>query len=131
MSGLRSVRPRQTAGSRELVDTRLEEVLRRLALNEDATVESALQMPVSDDEAEVLDAKTVALVRLASLIALQSSPSSYGWGVDAAFGAGATEAEIVGVVTVVAPVVGVARVNRAAADLAAALGSDLDLPHWT
>ena len=38
MSGLRSVRPRQTAGSRELVDTRLEEVLRRLALNEDATI---------------------------------------------------------------------------------------------
>ena len=114
-----------------LVDARLEQLLRRLALNDDATVESALQMPLPDDCAQVLDPKIAALVRLASLIALQSSPSSYGWGVDAAFGTGATEDEIVGVMIAVAPVVGVARLNQASAKLARALGYDLDMPDWS
>jgi alkylhydroperoxidase/carboxymuconolactone decarboxylase family protein YurZ len=113
------------------LDARLEELLRRLALNDDATVEAALGMPVSDLGGGLLDAKICALVQLAALIALQSSsPSSFGWSVEAAFASGATEAEIVGVIVAAAPMVGVARVNRAAAEIATAVGYDLDLPHW-
>ena len=112
------------------VDARLAAVLRRLALNDDATVEAALQMPDPGPTGAVLDDKTRALVRLAGLVALSSSASSYGWGVEAAFAAGATEREIVGVVIAVAPVVGTARVNRAAAEIATAVGYELDLPDW-
>jgi alkylhydroperoxidase/carboxymuconolactone decarboxylase family protein YurZ len=110
------------------VDERHEELLRRLALNDESTVESLLRLPVSDPADSGLDPRTRALVRLAGLVALQSSDASIGWGVTAAYAAGATDEEIVGVLVSVGPVVGLARVNAAAFALAAAMDCDLDLP---
>jgi alkylhydroperoxidase/carboxymuconolactone decarboxylase family protein YurZ len=110
------------------VDIRLEELLRRLALNDEATLESALHADLSNESAGGLDAKSSALVRLAGLIAVRSAPASYEWGVSAALAAGATDDEIVGVLLAVSAVVGAGRASCAAADIARALGHEVDLP---
>ena len=107
------------------LDRAREELLRRLAINDEIAVEAAVQAPLGDD-ASSLDPKTDALVRLAGVIALASSPASYQWGVARALAAGASEDEIVGVLASLAPVVGVVSVNRAAPELSVALGVELN-----
>jgi alkylhydroperoxidase/carboxymuconolactone decarboxylase family protein YurZ len=44
--------------------------------------------------------------------------------------AGGSDDDIVAVILAVAPVVGAARINRASAEIATAIGYDLDLPDW-
>ena len=75
-----------------------------------------------------LDARTTALVRLAALVALQSSPQTYEWAVAAALDMGCSEAEVVAVLAMLAPVVGAARVSSAAVDVALAIGCHVDMP---
>jgi alkylhydroperoxidase/carboxymuconolactone decarboxylase family protein YurZ len=117
-----------SAEEKDTVDQRSEELLRRLAINDEAAVGAALLMNVSETHESGLDAKTAALVRLASLVSLPSSPQSYEWGVATALDSGASDDEVVGVLAVVAPVVGMARINRAAAEIATAVGCELDPP---
>ncbi len=102
-----------------------EELLRRLALNDERAVESLLGTVVADLETAGLDAKTHALVRLAALISIEGATPSYEWGVSVALAAGASDEEIVDVLVAVAPIVGLARVNSAASELALAL--DLEI----
>lgn len=109
------------------MDQRHEELLRRLALNDEAVVASALQTGLADVGVSGLDAKTHALVRLGGLIALGSSPSSYEWSVSAALAAGASDEEIAGVLVALAAVVGAARVSSAAVQVATALGCEVGL----
>ena len=71
-----------------------------------------------------LDPKTLALVRLAALVAVGGAVPSYGAQADAAVDAGATAAEIVDVLVAVTPVVGLPHVVAAAPKLAMALGYD-------
>ena len=73
-----------------------------------------------------LDPKTLALVRLAALVAVGGAVPSYGAHADAAVGAGATVDEIVDVLVRILPVVGYPRVVAAAPELASALGYDID-----
>ena len=73
-----------------------------------------------------LDPKTLALVRLAALVAAGGSLPSYGAQADAAVGAGATAAEIVGVLVSIVDLVGMPCVVAAAPTLAMALGIDAD-----
>ena len=73
-----------------------------------------------------LDSKTLALVRLAALVAVGAAVPSYGEQTDAAVGAGATAAEIVDVLVGVVPVVGLPCVVAEAPKLALALGYDTD-----
>ena len=73
-----------------------------------------------------LDAKTLALVRLAALIAVGGAGASYGAQADDAIGAGATPTEIVDVLVGVIPVVGSPRVVAATPKLALALGYDVN-----
>ncbi len=73
-----------------------------------------------------LDAKTLALVRLAALVAVGGAVPSYGAQADAAVDAGATVVEIVDVLGGVIPVVGLPCVVAATPKLALALGYDLD-----
>ena len=110
------------------MDHRHEELLRRLAVHDEAVHESVLGMYVSNVGGSGLDAKTGRLVRLAGCIASCASPQSYEWSVSSSLDAGATVEEIVGVLVVLAPVIGVARVNRAAGDIATAIGLDIELP---
>jgi alkylhydroperoxidase/carboxymuconolactone decarboxylase family protein YurZ len=59
-----------------------------------------------DADCSELAGKTVALVRRATLAAIEAAPASYQWGVGAALAAGATEEEIVATLVAVAPIIG-------------------------
>jgi 4-carboxymuconolactone decarboxylase len=104
-----------------------EDLLRKLALNEEGVLASLLGTELVDSEPAGLDAKTAALVRLAGLVAVESPPASYQWCVTSALAAGASDAEVVGVLAAVAPIVGSVRVSSAAPEVALAIGCELDL----
>lgn len=74
----------------------------------------------------VLRPKVDMLVRLGALLALGAATNSLRAAVDAAVEAGASEAELVGVLVAVAPAVGLARVVSTAPRLALAIGYDID-----
>jgi 4-carboxymuconolactone decarboxylase len=100
------------------------EQLRRLAIN-DANFARDCGGGASAGSGD-LDARTLALVRLAALVAVGGAVSSYGAQADAAVDAGATAAEIVDVLVGVVPIVGLPRVVAAAPKVATALGYDID-----
>jgi 4-carboxymuconolactone decarboxylase len=102
----------------------LEELLRRLALNDDDVVRTAVGATAVAGPA--LDAKTVALVRLASMLSLGAATASCRATVELAHAAGASDEELVGVLVAVAPVVGAARLVAAAPRLALAIDYDLE-----
>jgi 4-carboxymuconolactone decarboxylase len=107
-----------------------EEQLRRLALHDEAFIDSLLAVSLNlsdDDEALRLCPKTHALVRLAALLALGAAPVSYQLNVGAALDAGATTDEILGTMIAVAPISGIARVVQATPDVALPIGYDLDV----
>jgi 4-carboxymuconolactone decarboxylase len=110
------------------VDQRHEELLRRLAVHDEVVLESVLGAYISAVGGSGLDTKTGGLVRLAGCVASQASPQSYEWSVTASIEAGATLEEVVGVLVALAPVIGVCRVNRAAGDIATAIGLEIELP---
>ena len=104
-----------------------EELLRRLALNDENVVRTAVGAgALAIDGGQALDAKTGALVRLAALLSVGAATSSCRVTVDVARTAGATDAEIVGVLVAVAPAVGGARVVGAAPRLALAIDYDVE-----
>ena len=100
------------------------ERLRRLAINDARIAEDHDRG--AGVESDVLDPKTLALVRLAALVAVDGAVPSYGAQADEAVSAGATAAEIVDVLVGVLPIVGLARAVAAAPKLALALGYDTD-----
>ena len=69
-----------------------------------------------------LDGRSYALVKVAALIALDAPPASYVWQVANALDAGATPADLVGVLIAIAPQVGGPRIVAAAPELMVALG---------
>ena len=97
----------------------------------DERVVGAVTLERCNDEGGggLLDTRTAALVRLAGVVALQSSPQTYEWLVTAALTAGASEAEVVGVLDALVPLVGVTRVSNAAVNVAAAIDCPLDAEH--
>ena len=104
-----------------------EELLRRLALNDENVVRSAVGGdPPSLCDGSDLDAKANALVRLAALLSIGAPTSSCRAAVELARAADATDAEIVGVLVAVAPAVGGARVVGAAPRLALAIDYDVE-----
>jgi alkylhydroperoxidase/carboxymuconolactone decarboxylase family protein YurZ len=104
------------------------DLLRRLSLNDERIVAEVLRDAASQTSGPdpVLDTRTLALVRLAALVAVGGAVPSYGAQADAAVDAGATANEIVDVLVGVIPVVGLPCVVRAAPKLALALGHDVD-----
>jgi 4-carboxymuconolactone decarboxylase len=104
---------------------RVEQLLRRLALNDERSLRAALADP-GLVAASHLDAKTEALIRLGALLSVGAATVSLRWTVDLAYAAGATDEEILGVLLAVAPAVGHARVVGVAPHLALALGYDFD-----
>jgi 4-carboxymuconolactone decarboxylase len=104
-----------------------EVLLRRLALNDEHVVRSAVGADsLSLGGGPDLDAKTSALVRLAALLSLGAPTSSCRMTVEVARAARATDAETVGVLVAVAPAVGSARVVGAAPRLALAIDYDVE-----
>jgi 4-carboxymuconolactone decarboxylase len=104
------------------------EMLRRLALHDDAFVEAALGGAPSAAW-HGLDPKTLALVRIAVLIATDGAVSSFISAVDRAKLFGASTEEIVGVLLGVAHQVGEVQSISAATRLGAALGLDVSFDY--
>jgi 4-carboxymuconolactone decarboxylase len=102
-----------------------EELVRRLALNDEKALASIVGANAGADVSPALSPRTTALVRLAALVAAPSAAASYQWAVGSAFAAGADEEDIVGVLLAVAPIVGAARIQTAAPEVASALGCDV------
>jgi 4-carboxymuconolactone decarboxylase len=103
-----------------------ERLLRRLALNDEESVGMVLASGSDTAGSAALRPKVDLLVQLGALLALGAATSSLRATVDRAVEAGATEAEIVGVLIAVAPAVGLARVVSTAPRLAVAIGYDLE-----
>src|SRR4051794_12069142 len=103
----------------------LDELLRRLALNDERMVSRATDTrpPAIGDPA--LDERTRALVCLGALLSVGAATTSCRAAVDAARVAGATDEEFVGVLMAVGPAVGGARVVHAAPRLALAIDYDI------
>jgi alkylhydroperoxidase/carboxymuconolactone decarboxylase family protein YurZ len=103
-----------------------ERLLRRLALNDEESVGMVLARGSDAVGSAALRPKVDLLVQLGALLALGAATSSLRATVERAIEAGATEAEIVGVLIAVAPAVGLARVVSTAPRLAMAIGYDLE-----
>ncbi len=101
-----------------------EELLRRLALNDEKSVGLVLASGSGPGADVTLKPKVDLLVRLGALVAVGAATASLRRTVELALAAGATEAEIVGVLVAVAPTVGLARVVATAPKLATAIGYD-------
>jgi 4-carboxymuconolactone decarboxylase len=101
------------------------ETLRRLAIRDDAFVESVLGNEPENVSASALDPKSHALVQIAAFAAADAAPASYISSVEAALRHGASPEEIVGVLVAVMPAVGTSRAVSAAPKLGLALGYDV------
>jgi 4-carboxymuconolactone decarboxylase len=99
-----------------------QEVLRRLTINDEHATDDCAR----GVESGRLDPKTLALARLAALVAVGGAVPSFGAETDAAVSAGATAAEIVGVLMGIVSVVGLPSVVAAAPRLGMALGYNVD-----
>ena len=99
------------------------ERLRSLAINDAHFAEGSLGAALESPD---LDPKTLALIRIAALVAVGGAIPSYGEHVDVAVSAGATAAEIVDVLVGIVPIVGLPCVVEAAPKLAMALGYDTE-----
>jgi 4-carboxymuconolactone decarboxylase len=100
--------------------------LRRLAIHDDAYIESVLARGFSDTAPSGLDARTQALVRVGALAAVAAAPSAYMCAIESALEAGATIEDVVGVLAALLPSIGPDRVVAAAPGLGLALGYDVD-----
>lgn len=98
------------------------ETLRRVAVGDMEALATALDLREANREASGLDPRTFALVKIATLIALDAPPASYAWQVSNALDDGVTGNDILGVLRAIAPQVGGPRVVAAAPEIMLALG---------
>jgi alkylhydroperoxidase/carboxymuconolactone decarboxylase family protein YurZ len=104
----------------------VERLLRSLSLNDEEAVGMVLAGGPEPSRWMVLRPKVDLLVRLGALLALGAATNSLRATVERALEAGASEAEIVGVLVAVAPAVGMARVVATAPRLALAIGYNVE-----
>lgn len=103
-----------------------QEILRDLVVNDRRLLARLSGRDPAASEGCALEPKTLALVRVASLVAADGPVETFRWTVGDALESGADEREVVGVLLSVASLVGVARVAATAAKVALALDYDLD-----
>ena len=89
-------------------------------------LEKAVGLREADRELSGLDPRTFALVKIASLIALDAPPASWAWQLGNALADDVTPEDMLGVLVAVAPQVGGPRVVAAAPEIMVALGLDED-----
>jgi 4-carboxymuconolactone decarboxylase len=106
-----------------------EDLLRRLALNDEAVLGMVLTRSVGADRRTELGSKVELLVRLGALLAVGAATPSLREAVERALAAGATTDEIVGVLVSLGPTIGLASLVSAAPKLAMAIGYDLENGH--
>jgi alkylhydroperoxidase/carboxymuconolactone decarboxylase family protein YurZ len=105
---------------------RFQDILRRLAIIDERLVKGQAGLGLGVAASGPQDPKTAALVRVGALVAIGSPGVCLEWGTTRALAAGATEDEVTDVLLAIAPVAGLGRVTGAVADVAAALGYDVD-----
>ncbi|HXZ70094.1 MAG TPA: carboxymuconolactone decarboxylase family protein [Streptosporangiaceae bacterium] len=103
-----------------------QEVLRKLAIIDESCVKDQAGLGLALPMSGLLDPKTAALAQLAALVAIGAPGVCLEWSTTRALAAGATDDQITGVLLAVAPVAGLGRVVGAVADVAAALGYDVE-----
>jgi signal transduction protein with GAF and PtsI domain len=103
-----------------------EELLRRLALNDERVLGLVLTQPAGAERRTQLTRKVELLVQLAGLLAVEAATPSLREAVWRATAAGATAGELVAVLVSIGPTIGVARVVSSAPRLAMAMGYDLE-----
>ena len=97
-------------------------MLRGLAEMNADVVEALLGSQLENLEASKLGPREYAMVKLAGLVGIDASPTSYAWQVGFAKNSGVTDADILGILVALSPTLGYARIVAAAGDLALALG---------
>jgi len=111
--------------SRATVDDATRDVLLGLAVGDVDILKEAVDIREAEQQSSGLDPVTFGLVKVAALIAIDSPPASYLWQIANALDAGATPAEILGVLRAVAPQVGGPKIIAAAPEIMVALGLSL------
>jgi alkylhydroperoxidase/carboxymuconolactone decarboxylase family protein YurZ len=104
---------------------RFQEVLRRLAMIDEAFVEDEAGLGLDPAAASALEPKTAALLRVGASVAIGAPTVCLEWSTGRALAVGASEDEIAGVLLAIAPVAGLGRIVAAAPEVAAALGYDV------
>ncbi|HTT53641.1 MAG TPA: carboxymuconolactone decarboxylase family protein [Streptosporangiaceae bacterium] len=107
------------------VDEATQNALTGLAVGDLDMLAEGLELRAEWQARSGLDDRAYALVKLAALIALDAPPASYLWQVSNALDAGATPADLVGVLIAIAPQVGGPKIVAAAPELMIALGLSL------
>jgi alkylhydroperoxidase/carboxymuconolactone decarboxylase family protein YurZ len=115
-----------SAPTRPAVDDATADALAALALGQTDILEQAENLRERLRQGSGLDPRSFSLVKIAALVALDAPPASYLWQVGAALDAGAQPRELLGILTAIAPQVGLPRVVAAAPEIMLAL--DLELP---
>src|SRR3954453_11807683 len=117
----------QKRGRRGSLDVnRIEQQLRRLALNDEKIVGSVLAVGAELSPPSSLDRKSEALVRVGAFLSVGASTASLRWTVELAQSTGATDEEILDVLVAIGPAVGLARVVACAPRLALAMGYEME-----
>jgi alkylhydroperoxidase/carboxymuconolactone decarboxylase family protein YurZ len=111
--------------SRAIVDDATRDALLGLAVGDVDILKEAVDIREAEQQSSGLDPVTFGLVKVAALIAIDSPPASYLWQIANALDAGATPAEILGVLRAVAPQVGGPKIIAAAPEIMVALGLSL------
>jgi alkylhydroperoxidase/carboxymuconolactone decarboxylase family protein YurZ len=110
---------------RAVVDDATRNALLGLAVGDADILQEAVDIREAEQQSSGLDPVTFGLVKIAALIALDSPPASYLWQIANALDAGATPADILGVLRAVAPQVGGPKIISAAPEIMVALGLSL------
>jgi 4-carboxymuconolactone decarboxylase len=106
-----------------------EDLLRRVALNDENMLGDVMMRRVGPDYRTELGSRVELLVRLGALLAVEAAAPSLREVVEKASAAGVTTDEIVGVLVCVGPTIGVARMVASASKLATVIGYDLENGH--
>ena len=95
--------------------------------DESPVLDLLTKMTMDSIEASSLDPKTLMLVRIAGLVAVDAPPASYLLNIGTAGELGVDAEEVEGVLIGLAPIVGTARIVSAATKLTRALGLAIDI----
>jgi 4-carboxymuconolactone decarboxylase len=106
-----------------------EDLLRRVALNDENVLGNVMTRRVGADSGTELDSRVELLVRLGALLALEAAAPSLRDVVEKASAVGVTTNEMVGVLVCVGPTIGVASMVASASRLATVIGYDLENGH--
>ncbi len=102
------------------------DILVAVAQHDAEVIEGLLKARIDNLDASGLDPRTYALVNIAALIAADAAPASYVFQIGLALESGVTPEEILGLLIALNPTVGNVRIVSAAAEIAFALGIDLE-----